>query len=204
MVCFANHGCASPLLPLRGARRIKVHFVHQTLLACPPQLYQLIPALDNAYKLTAMGILDILTDELRADEGFVSYGYQNSLGRLTIGYGRQIDKALSGGISQQEATYLLRNDIRRCLAEYERVMGHLDIDMPRQTALVNMLFNLGLTRFRSFKKMLAAIDRTDGCPDWNLAAQEALNSLWARQTGARAQRIAAQLKSGFSQQKRVQ
>ena len=138
-----------------------------------------------------MGLTEKLAAELKADEGFVPHGYKDSLGRLTIGYGRLIDGRLGGGISQQEATYLLRHDVQRCWGEYERLLGHLDISPQRKLALANMLFNLGLPKFCKFRRMRAAIESGD----WEMAAQEALDSRWAQQTGKRAQRIAARLKS---------
>ena len=54
---------------------------------------------------------------LRLHEGFVSHAYEDSTPEkyLTIGYGRLIDERLGGGISQEEAEYLLTNDIQNCI-----------------------------------------------------------------------------------------
>lgn len=127
-----------------------------------------------------------LQDDLERDEGFVSHAYKDSEGYLTIGIGRLIDKQLGGGITKREARHLLENDIRK-------VTGALDRALPwwrslpegRMRALANMCFNLGLPRLLGFKKMLAALEAND----WQKAADEALDSKWARQVGDRSKRI---------------
>jgi lysozyme len=60
----------------------------------------------------------------------------------------------------------------------------------RYNALVSMAFNLGRGGMRRFTNMSAAI----ACNDWELAADEALNSVWARQVPARAHEIARALR----------
>ena len=59
----------------------------------------------------------------------------------------------------------------------------------RYNALVSMAFNLGRGGLQRFSKMSAAI----ACNDWEMAASEALNSVWAKQVPARAQEIARAL-----------
>lgn len=131
---------------------------------------------------------DPITMVIKRDEGFVSHAYQDSEGYWTIGYGRLIDERLGGGITEGEAEILLQNDIRRCLADLDRALPWWRrLTPPRQRGLINMRFNLGLTRLLTFKKMLAALKAGDG----NRAAEEALDSKWARQVGDRAERVAA-------------
>ena len=56
-------------------------------------------------------------EQLKLHEGFVSHVYEDSTPEkyLTIGYGRLVDSRLGGGISQQEAEYLLTNDVKNCI-----------------------------------------------------------------------------------------
>jgi lysozyme len=51
---------------------------------------------------------------------------------------------------------------------------------------------MGLARLRTFRRALAAMERRD----WETAAAEMLDSLWARQVGARADRLARQMLTG--------
>lgn len=129
---------------------------------------------------------DIMSD-LERDEGFVSHAYRDSEGYLTIGFGRLIDHRLGGGITKHEARQLLTNDVSKTFIDLDNnIPWWRKLSPPRQRAIVNMCFNLGINRFMGFKNMLKALQ--DG--DYHKAADEALDSKWAIQVGSRAQRIA--------------
>ena len=51
------------------------------------------------------------TNQIKKDEGIVLHVYDDSLGYSTIGYGRLVDRRKGGGISEDEALYLLKNDV---------------------------------------------------------------------------------------------
>lgn len=129
-------------------------------------------------------MIDALKADLVRDEGLRLKPYRDTVGKLTIGVGRNLDDV---GISDAEAGHLLGNDISGVLADLDRALPWWrGLSEARQRALANMCFNLGLTRLQGFKKMLAALE----AGDWPAAAREALDSKWARQVGARATRIA--------------
>ena len=132
-------------------------------------------------------MIEKLREDLIRDENFVSHAYQDSRGLWTLGIGRLIDKRKGGGITREEAEYLLDNDIDKVVAELDRNIPWwilLPEDVKR--GLTNMAFQLGITGLLKFKKMLAALKARD----YHHAAEEAKNSLWAEQTPARAHRIA--------------
>ena len=132
-----------------------------------------------------------LVAELRRDEGVKAKPYRDTEGILTIGVGRNLEDV---GLSDDEMDYLLTNDINRALRWCQRQDWWPMVDTDaRQRAIVNMVFNLGPTRFIGFRKMLEAIRRGD----WPAAADEALDSKWADQVGSRAHRIAAMLRNGL-------
>lgn len=136
-----------------------------------------------------MDIIALKNDLLR-DEGFVSHAYRDHLGYWTIGVGRLIDKRRGGGISEDEARYLLGNDIHRvCMDLGEALPWWHDLSEPRQRALANMAFQLGVSGLLRFKRMLAALE----AGEWGKAYGEALDSAWAKQTPERAQRVAKML-----------
>jgi len=116
--------------------------------------------------------------------------YRDSLGIMTIGYGRNLDER---GISEDEARYLLANDVadhrNELIVHLPWVQG---LDEVRQAALVDMAFNIGIPRLMGFKKMLAACREKD----WITAAKEMLDSRWAEQVGFRAVELAEMMKSG--------
>lgn len=129
-------------------------------------------------------MIDDLRKDLIADEGLRLKPYRCSAGKLTIGVGRNLDDV---GITRDEAMHLLDEDIARVQRELDRnVPWWRDLPEPAQRALANMCFNLGWPRLSGFTQMLAHLK----LERFGQAAYEALDSTWARQVGARAQRIA--------------
>ena len=131
-----------------------------------------------------------IVEDLKRDEGFVSHAYTDSTEEkyLTIGYGRLIDKRLGGGISEFEAECMLERDIVRAMDGLDAgLRWWRTMPEPWQRGLLNMAFNLGLPRLLGFRKMLAALEAGDG----QRAAIECLSSKYAKDVGARAERVAA-------------
>jgi lysozyme len=129
---------------------------------------------------------------LQKEEGFSAHAYQDHLGVWTIGHGRNIDKERGGlGISLDEAEILLRSDIRRAAIELEhRLPWVASVELDRREALVELAFQLGVPRLLKFRKMLAALE----AGDFARASAELLDSKYATQTPARAQRYADRLR----------
>ena len=114
--------------------------------------------------------------------------YRGSGGKLTIGVGRNLDDV---GITEEEALYLLKNDIRRTLKFLRTMLPFWDeLTETRKTALADMCFNLGPKGFLSFKKMLKALSEGD----YERASREMLDSKWARQVGRRAEELAEMMR----------
>ena len=131
-----------------------------------------------------------LKDQLVRDEELRLKPYTDSVGKLTIGIGRNLtDK----GISFQEAQGLLANDIADATADLEaKLPWTATLDDVRKGALVNMAFNLGIGGLLEFHDFLARMQRGD----FSGAAGAMLDSLWARQVGARATRLSIQIQTG--------
>lgn len=135
--------------------------------------------------------MDSLIEQLVDHEGLELHPYEDSLGILTIGVGRNLEER---GISEDEAFYLLGNDIEVIWDELIKQHPIVeDLDDQRQMILLDMAFNMGVPRLGKFKKMWAAIE--DG--DMNEASKQALDSRWADQVGRRAERLAERLISGL-------
>jgi lysozyme len=138
--------------------------------------------------------IEKLKAQLRLHEGFVSYVYEDNTPEkyLTIGIGRLVDQRIGGGITEDEALYLLEHDIAKAVGFVESYSWYAGLNDARQNALIEMAFNLGPNRFRGFKKMIAAIE----AKDWKEAAAQALDSRWAVQVKNRALRLAEMIRSG--------
>ena len=116
--------------------------------------------------------------------------YEDTQGILTIGVGRNLEDR---GLSEDEVDYLLNNDIKICVEELKRSFDwYDDLDDIRKRVLVDMMFNLGMPRLKGFVKMLEAIE--SGA--WGAAAEEMLDSTWARQVGSRADRLSEMMETG--------
>lgn len=137
-----------------------------------------------------------LRSQLLRDEGLRLKPYKDSVGKLTIGCGRNLDDV---GISLDEADLMLDNDIHRArAATLSHVPNAHTLDEVRLAVLIAMAFNLGIgaatkgTGLLGFPKLLAAVTATD----WDTAAKEMLASKWRRQVGVRADRLAEQMRLG--------
>ena len=133
---------------------------------------------------------ELLIYELSRDEDVRTKPYKDSVGKLTIGVGRNLDDK---GLSKAEINILLNNDINDCESDLDRDMPWWrQLNDNRQRVLLNMCFNLGITRLKGFKSMLR--DVQNGLYDQ--AAVEMIDSLWAQQVGGRAVRLAKLMKNG--------
>lgn len=135
-------------------------------------------------------MFEIIKERVINHKGLRLKPYRCSGNKLSIGYGRNLEDC---GISQKEAEYLLENDLRNSHKECIRSFWWYP-EMPsiRQGVILEMCFNLGLTRLKTFKKMISACE----LKNYELVSQEMLNSLWARQVGERAKTLANIMKKG--------
>jgi len=136
-------------------------------------------------------LLERIKEQLVRHEGLRLKPYHCTAGKLTIGYGRNLDDC---GISQTEAYVLLKNDIQNCekqlLDEIPEIYNGLD--EVRKSVLLNMCFNMGIKGLLSFKNTLAFIK----AGDWERAANFMLVSKWAKQVGRRALELSELMRKG--------
>lgn len=134
---------------------------------------------------------DALLDALRSDEGWRPFAYSDSENFLTIGYGFLIDARKGVGLPRPVAEFWLRYAVNERLAELQRLWPTF-ANQPTDVKLAigNMAYQLGPAGVLKFKRMLAALEAGDR----QTAAEEALESTWAKQTPARAARVAAQIR----------
>ena len=133
-----------------------------------------------------------LVAQLKRHEGVKSHAYTCTANMITVGVGRNIDENGGIGLSDDEINYLLENDIKRCKQELISLSWFTDLDSVRQDALVNLCFNLGLTRLMGFKNAMAAM--AEG--DYERAADEFYDSRWAKQVKSRADEVCEMIRTG--------
>ncbi|OGG98914.1 MAG: hypothetical protein A2600_06285 [Candidatus Lambdaproteobacteria bacterium RIFOXYD1_FULL_56_27] len=133
--------------------------------------------------------------DLLRHEGLRLKPYLCTAGKLTLGIGRNLEDR---GISAEEADFLLDQDVDHCIGELKTNLPWFEALVPdAQEVLVNLCFNLGMTRLLGFKLMLAALESGD----WEESAKQMLESKWATQVGPRAQELAQRV-AGIGNQNR--
>jgi lysozyme len=133
--------------------------------------------------------LDRLKEELRNDEGLRLKVYTCTTGHRTIGYGHMVDKNPSiRDCTLDEAERWMEKDILAAIQIADVFLWPDNLHSltePRQRALVNMTYNIGFNICK-FKRLREAIKEKD----WAGAAREVLDSVYAKQVGERAIRVA--------------
>ena len=121
-----------------------------------------------------------IKDMLIKHEGLVCNLYKCSEDKLTIGVGRNLE---ANGISEDEAHYLLDNDIKRVIESLDKSFKMWRC-MPKRARMVciDMTFQMGITGFLGFRKTIALMQMGM----WLEASEEVLDSKYARQTPNRA------------------
>jgi lysozyme len=139
-------------------------------------------------------------EQLKIDEGVVYEIYKDHLGYPTFGVGHLVlesdpehGQEVGTPVSEERVRDCFERDLDTSISECVALYGEQFNEWPGevQEILVNMMFNLGrprLSKFRNFNAKLAE-------HDWAGAAPEGLDSLWARQVGARATRLMERLEN---------
>lgn len=131
-----------------------------------------------------------LAEQLKQHEGLRLKPYTDTVGKLTLGIGRNLEDK---GITEQEALFMLNNDVDYFYSQLNKNLTWFrSLDDARQNVLVNMAFNLGIRGLLTFKMTLSLIEYGD----YDNAATEMLNSVWAYQVGQRAIELSKQMVTG--------
>ncbi len=158
-----------------------------------------------------------IEDQLVLHEGLRLEPYICPAGYWTIGVGRNLEsKGLTGaeqrfifgrddyskqeviellkkrGITKDEALFLLANDVTDCVKDLKTFDWFENLDPVRKKVVIDMRFNLGPTRFRQFKRMIAALS----VGDYMVASWEMHNSQWYHQVGNRSKRLVRMMATG--------
>lgn len=140
------------------------------------------------------------------NEGLCLKPYYCPAGHLTIGIGRNLEgnpltaeeKAYIGhsvkeGITEGQAFYLCRNDLKKVRADLDK---HLpwwrELNSDRQFVMIDLCFNMGIKKLLQFQKTLTSI----ATGYYAKAGEQLMQSLYAKQVGKRAERNAKCLETG--------
>lgn len=133
-----------------------------------------------------MTVIDLITKH----EGLRLFPYTDTVGKLTIGVGRNLTDV---GVSADEAQTLLANDLARAQTGIaEAWPPFAQLDPVRQAVIIDMVFNMGVAGVLEFKNTLESV----AGGNWQDAHDRMLQSRWATQVGARATEDAQMMLSG--------
>lgn len=135
-------------------------------------------------------MIDNLVDLLTLHEGYRQFPYRDTVGKLTIGIGFNLDDT---GLFEDEAKAILALRIGRTARQLTKHLPWItNLDPVRQAVLLDMAFNLGVPGLLKFKNTLAHIQ----AGRYKAAAVNMLLSKWADQVGKRAVRLSQMMESG--------
>ncbi len=135
--------------------------------------------------------LNELKAVIKKHEQFKPYLYRDTSGKLTIGWGRNLE---SRGISVDEAELMFENDFVTAINDLKFYRWYIDQPKIVQYALIDMCFNLGIIKLLGFKKMIQALHDKD----YRKAALEVLDSKYASQVRDRAKDNAIMIREGLN------
>jgi len=130
-----------------------------------------------------------IADLLLKHEGYRRFTYRDTVGKLTVGIGRNLEDR---GITKDEALYLLENDIKDFTEQLSERLYWFDAAPDKvKLVLTDMGFNLGIAGLLTFKNTLEHIKNGE----YVTASKEMLLSKWANQVGQRAIELSEILKT---------
>ena len=143
--------------------------------------------------------LEKLREELEIDEGCKYEIYLDHLGYPTFGIGHLVIEhdaeygwEVGTSIDTVRVHETLEQDIKTVLSDCNRLYKDFE-DLPEeaQRVIANMMFNMGYTRLSKFIGMKSGVD----VRDWNVAADEMVDSSWYYQVINRANRLVERMRN---------
>lgn len=135
-------------------------------------------------------MLSKLRKSLMEHEGYSNHLYTDSLGKKSIGIGYNIeDRGLPDAFINSQ--YL--EDVNFFYNQLCKFDWYHLLNEDRQIVLIDMAYNLGWKNFLGFSKMIDALSTAD----YEIAAEEMMNSEWAKQVKGRADCLAKAMLIGI-------
>ena len=138
----------------------------------------------------------LLIEELRRDEGVRYFPYKDTVGIDTVGVGHNLKAKpldVRYPLTDEQVDSILAEDMIAVFHDLDGKLGWWrTLSYPRQRVMANMCFNLGIGGLLGFKNTLAHVK----AGNFEEAAKGMLSSLWARQVGKRAERLARMMREG--------
>ena len=126
----------------------------------------------SAYRDT-LGILTI-------GAGCITYPCDMTIGNRTVSAGDEVEE--DDVITRQQADMMMEMHLSYAIEDLQNNLPWVNfLPEPAKEALTEMVYQLGISRFMRFEKMLAAVRQRK----WGKASWEAIDSRWYKQTPVR-------------------
>ena len=143
--------------------------------------------------------IEKLREELEIDEGCKYEIYLDHLGYPTFGIGHLITDddpeygwEVGASIDTVRVHEAFESDIEGVLSDCAKLYSDFgDLPEEAQRVIANMMFNMGYTRLSKFKNMKLSVDDRN----WDIAADEMVDSRWYRQVTNRADRLVERMRN---------
>ena len=126
-----------------------------------------------------------VSEKIKKNEGYSNTIYYDKLGNATIGYGHLIKKnekfTENKKYQKRKLNDLFKKDLSKAIKDYNKLFIKDNLPKRVSEVLVEMIFQLGLKNFLTFKKMIKAIKKKN----YILASKEMKKSIWYKQTPLR-------------------
>jgi lysozyme len=153
-----------------------------------------------------------LIDQIKRHEGCVLHVYPDQFGIPTAGVGHNCEAhhlvlKIGDAITQDQADRWLVDDLAQASRDLQQKFQWTDdLDSVRRDVLVNMVFNMGISKFSGFHRTLAMVE----AGNYEGGSEAMLESAWANQVGkeppnekepygGRAYELSQQMKKGAYQ-----
>lgn len=123
--------------------------------------------------------MDELIQRIKIHEGLNQSAYPDSLGYLTIAYGKLVDARLGGKLSLAACEFILTESLTEARAEVMSIPVYHFLDKVRAEVLIELCYAMNAQKVKEFTNMLAAMQ----IEDYIKAADELSASLWAKEVG---------------------
>ena len=132
-----------------------------------------------------------LLDQIKEHEGLRLFPYKCPAGRLTIGYGHNLQ---DNGLSKSACEYILYDDIDEAKRNLKTIFGNEFFESlkdSKKIALIDMMFNLGMVKFLTFKRFIFAVETQN----WENASYEIIHSRAYEQNKKRYKKLSEQIRN---------
>jgi lysozyme len=136
-----------------------------------------------------------LKEEIKLHEGYRNKVYLDHLSNRTVGYGHlcldieQWDD--NKEYTKEELDLVFEKDFDIALNDANKILEGKPVNNVAREVIIEMVFQLGIGGVGKFKNMWKALLRED----YGEASFQMLDSLWAKQTPARAGKLAGKMRS---------